>query len=385
VWLVLVAVVIALAATTAAGASPAVDDDFSRYPPGEVWAEASVHGPWQVRFNGLGTVSVAVEFSNVLSLLPQTATAATETHAGLVVSTANVEDGVFSVDMRTVRQLRAVAPNPHEVGWVVVRYTDDAHFYYLILKPNGWELGKRDPAYPGGQRFLTTGSSPVYPVGGSHNVEIKTVGATVDVHVDGVALTSFTDTESPYLSGRVGLYAEDAEVHFDNALVARITDVAVFRPGAGGWYLRGRPGTSFGMAGDAPVRGDYDGDGTADVAVFRPSNGGWYVLGQGGVAWGTAGDIPVPGDYDGDGRTDVAVFRPSNGGWYIRGQQGTTWGTDGDIPVPADYDGDGRTDVAIFRPSNGAWYIQGQPGVLWGTAGDVPLPLPWAIQHVSFP
>ena len=28
------------------------------------------------------------------------------------------------------------------------RFLDDNHFYYLVLKPNGWEIGKADPAYP---------------------------------------------------------------------------------------------------------------------------------------------------------------------------------------------------------------------------------------------
>ena len=70
--------------------------------------------------------------------------------------------------------------------------------------------------------------------------------------------------------------------------------------------------------------------------------------------WGLAGDVPVPGDYDGDGTTDLAVWRPSTGTWFIR--QSSTgyatsvsfqWGSSGDITVPGDYDGDGKTDLAV--------------------------------------
>jgi hypothetical protein len=64
---------------------------------------------------------------------------------------------------------------------------------------------------------------------------------------------------------------------------------------------------------------DFDGNGTSDISVFRPSNGYWYVRGGSYVKWGTSGDIPVNGDYDGNGTTDIAVFRPSNGSWYVRG------------------------------------------------------------------
>ena len=82
------------------------------------------------------------------------------------------------------------------------------------------------------------------------------------------------------------------------------------------------------------------------------------------VQWGLNGDVPVPGDYDGDGVTDLAVFRPANGVWYIlTSSSGFTtsveyqWGLNGDVPVPGEYDGDTKTDLAVFRPANGTWYI----------------------------
>jgi hypothetical protein len=154
------------------------------------------------------------------------------------------------------------------------------------------------------------------------------------------------------------------------------TDVAVWRPSSGRWYIKGVAGSVWGTAGDMPVPGNYNGDlnGTTEIAVWRPSNGRWYVKGVGGYVWGTTGDIPVPGDYNGDGTTDVAVWRPSNGRWYIKGVAGAVWGMVGDIPVPADYNGDGVMDIAVWRPSNGQWYIKGVAGSVWGASGDIPAP-----------
>jgi M6 family metalloprotease-like protein len=153
------------------------------------------------------------------------------------------------------------------------------------------------------------------------------------------------------------------------------TDVAVFRPSNGGWYVNGSPVTYLGLNGDTPVPGDYDGNGTSDLAVFRPSTGAWFIDGVAGATYfGLTGDVPVPGDYDGDGDTDIAVFRPSNGGWYVLGSSVSYHGLSTDTPVPADYDGDGDTDRAVFRPSTGAWFISGQATQFLGGSGDVPLP-----------
>ena len=89
--------------------------------------------------------------------------------------------------------------------------------------------------------------------------------------------------------------------------------------------------------------GDYDGEGTTDVAVFRPNPGIWYILRSSDgklqqVTWGAPGDVPVTGDFDGDGKTDVAIYRPSTGIWYIlRSSDGklhqVTWGAVGDQPL----------------------------------------------------
>ena len=53
-----------------------------------------------------------------------------------------------------------------------------------------------------------------------------------------------------------------------------------------------------------------------------PSTGVWFIINSASSAgrvqqWGVPGDIPVPGDYDGDGKTDIAVYRPSTGVWFI--------------------------------------------------------------------
>ena len=88
---------------------------------------------------------------------------------------------------------------------------------------------------------------------------------------------------------------------------------------------------------------DFNGDGKSDYAVYRPdlptvdpifnpiapNLSYWYtILNQGDTSasvydwerqWGLKGDIPVAGDYDGDGRTDYTVYRPTDVPWLVPG------------------------------------------------------------------
>ena len=170
------------------------------------------------------------------------------------------------------------------------------------------------------------------------------------------------------------------------------TDVAVFRPANGTWYIQNSASGAnnvqqFGLSTDSAAPADYTGDGKTDIAVFRPASGEWYVLRSedgtfGSFRFGAAGDVPAPGDFDGDNKADAGVFRPSTGEWFISKSTGgtiiTKFGVGGDVPVAADYDGDGRVDIAIYRPAVGEWWIQRSSNASvyafqFGSAADKPV------------
>lgn len=186
------------------------------------------------------------------------------------------------------------------------------------------------------------------------------------------------------------------------------SDVAVYRPTNGYWYIR-NSGNSYavgagpwifqwGGAQDVPLQGDFDGDGKLDPAFYRPATGEWFIRASVWgydttrawyLQWGTANDVPITADFDGDRKADITVYRPSTGQWFVlyssqsynKSASGYfQWGAAGDVPKAADYDGDGKADVATFRASNGGWYLlysgngynTGQSGFYqWGAAGDL--------------
>ncbi len=269
------------------------------------------------------------------------------------------------------------------------------------------------------------GTGTLYVTSGSTIRKITSAGVVTTVaglfgvtgNADGIGLAARFDGPIGIAVNRSGSRLYVAEWNNNDIRVGRMlggavgngdldgdsaTDIAVFRPSTGYWYIEQSSTNNttsvayqWGESTDVTVPGDYDGDGRADLAVYRPSTGYWYILLSStnyatyiAQPWGISTDVPVPGDYDGDGKTDLAVYRPSTGYWYIL-QSSTNnstyvaqpWGISSDVAVPGDYDGDGKADLAVYRPSTGYWYILqsstnfstyvAQP---WGISTDVPVP-----------
>jgi uncharacterized surface protein with fasciclin (FAS1) repeats len=139
----------------------------------------------------------------------------------------------------------------------------------------------------------------------------------------------------------------------------------------GRWLVPGADPFFYGISGDIPFLGDWNGDGVKTPGMYRPTTGFAYVrdtldTGFADREWfmGIPGDIPLVGDWDGDGVDSFGVYRPSSGAVFLRNAQTTGFadvsyffGVPGDTPFSGDFDGDGADTVGLFRESSGLVYL----------------------------
>jgi hypothetical protein len=213
------------------------------------------------------------------------------------------------------------------------------------------------------------------------------------------------------------------------------SQIGIFRPpvpvgGALGFFTLDSNGNNafdvtdktrqFGLAGDYPVAGDWDGNGTIKLGVFRcpapgagvctwyldeNNNGVWDGTFNGDIAFqfGLPGDIPVVGDWTGTGVSKVGVMRcpavgqPGVCTWILDTQNlrapggnflVSSYGVAGDQPAVGNWAGAGGSkpidNIGVFR--SGQWILNSSGSGFWtptdtqysyGLPGDVPVTGNW--------
>ncbi|MBZ5618405.1 MAG: hypothetical protein LAQ69_06665 [Acidobacteriia bacterium] len=171
--------------------------------------------------------------------------------------------------------------------------------------------------------------------------------------------------------------------------------------------------SSFGLSGDQPVAGDWDGTGAVRIGVFRGGlwyldlndNGQWDGVagGDGIFAFGMPGDVAVTGDWNGDGRSKLGIFRcPQTGvctwvldyagkfGYDAATAKSFSYGSPGDIPVVNNWNATSNIDqIGVYRPmpnGQGLWIVDSNGSGAWepsdamywfGLASDLPVVGNW--------
>jgi hypothetical protein len=174
------------------------------------------------------------------------------------------------------------------------------------------------------------------------------------------------------------------------------------------WHDNGYDGTyytltlvSYGLPGDIPIVGDWNGTGATKIGIFR--NGAWILNTNGNgqyssadrqFTFGQAGDVPLVGDWDGTGFVKAGLFRKGQFILDLSGHMSGVatgkpdltfgFGISTDLPVVGDWGSTGVTKVGVFR--NGIWYLDnnsngtlnaGYQTAYYGMPGDVPMVGDW--------
>lgn len=184
---------------------------------------------WHTVYNGYGYVSYdtalapgATAASPSVVFAPMASTQPDETHAVLITAkkymSSPIKDFKVTVVLVTEKQLRTPTPNAWECFWLFFNYSDngpaDKHTNYLVIKPNGTELGR---AYDDiGQDYLKTSSTPSVPIGVIHTITVEKRGGKLWAYLNGNLILSYDSATGKYPlfddPGTIGLYSEDSRV-----------------------------------------------------------------------------------------------------------------------------------------------------------------------------
>ena len=192
-------------------------------------------------------------------------------------------------------------------------------------------------------------------------------------------------------------------LHFQMNFGGGPDTTGVFRPSNGLLFLKNKNDTGFadyalnyGLPGDYPVVGDWDGNGTVTIGIYR--NGYFFLKNANTLGFadnvfpfGAPGDQPIAGDWNNDGVDTIGVFRPTNAQFFLRNSNSEGLpdasfflGNPGDVGLAGDWNGDELDSTGVFRPSNGVIFLKDQNvdgfadyALNYGLPGDLPVTGDW--------
>jgi predicted outer membrane repeat protein len=239
--------------------------------------------------------------------------------------------------------------------------------------------------------------SGVAGTGATYTVTVNTGTRSGTIRLD---IPSEADIQDSYGNQPVNLPFTGGEVYTINK---GPDTTGVFRPSNGVIFLKNTNTSGFadvalnyGLAGDYPVVGDWDGDGDVTIGVYR--NGRFLLRNSNTVGFaeinflfGSPGDQPIAGDWDGDGDDTIGTFRPSTGLFQLRNSNDAGpadvsffLGLPGDVAIAGDWNGDGIDTTGVFRPSNGVIFLKNtnatgfaDVALNYGLPGDKPVVGDW--------
>jgi hypothetical protein len=210
----------------------------------------SPNGIWNCHYTSSGIVQIRKSpdlkrLGRVIYLKTPHPTAADDTKSILVLTNKEFKNFEMICDMRTISQTATSfrAPNRWEVAWLMFRFTDDWHHYWVMTYSDGhMEMGRKDYAFPQEQQIFLIENHQVpqeFIFGKWYNYKIRCLESRITIWVDGVKKIDVKDDGSfgndsarggdiPYAPsptmyhGHCGFYIEDCEVEFDNLNIKSI-------------------------------------------------------------------------------------------------------------------------------------------------------------------
>jgi hypothetical protein len=213
---------------------------------------------------------------------------------------------------------------------------------------------------------------------------------------------SFSPANRSYTSLAASQTAQNFTASVCNSCADKDT-TGVFRPSNGLLFLKNLNITGFadvalnyGLPGDYPVVGDWDGDGDTTIGIYR--NGSFFLRNSNTIGFaeivfpfGSPGDQPIAGDWDNNGTDTVGVFRTATGEFFLRNTNSEglpdasfVLGNPGDVAIAGDWDGNGSDTTGVFRPANGLIFLKNtnttgiaDVALNYGAPGDKPVVGDW--------